>query len=554
MSDGKRDQDWAPSKAVKKWAKRYAQKQYQRKEGKRLIKIGSKDTGEQREIEPLEGATGSNLDDLSNSEEIISRSHSLEVISASSHLEESLSLRDFRIRHLSDDSGNKLETETALVPFSLTGSSSKSNITTKATTQFNMNPEDLEAMLQRVGLGERDNQKLLPPLPYFNGSAAKTPDVSARGPWIVYNCEEFLTVIEATVNTGKWTEAGKLKTLQDKLLGSARDYWSIKGPDVNTLAKAREYLLKRYPNKDTHTSLDQQITNFKRSRGETIPEMATRIQVVYEKLGKAVAESKPIQQRNMKELFLKNLPEVVRDQVKDTDTYDEVVEKTITYLERHKELKLRDQDVLLETTFKAEAKVNNMNTSTKGTEDGDKRGKGNKKGNANKNQKSNSGNEASINNVNTNQNNYPNQRGTRGNNRKNFRGRGRGSFRGNYNNYNNDSYNNSRGRGNHYRGFNRGSRNQKFRGYYRGNGGNRGYNRGNFSNNRSQNFNSYANPRNLQCYNCGGFGHLSYDCRKGQNGNNNRNNGEPQTQNQSANACFTCGSDQHYARNCPQKN
>ena len=556
MSDGKRDQDWAPSRAVKNWAKRYAQKQYQRKEGKRLIKLDSKSKGEQGEIEKLEGATGSSVeaDDLSISDKLISRTHSLEAISASPYLEETRSLREFRIRHLSDDSRNILETEVALVPFSFTELSSKSSSTTEETTQFNMSPEELEAMLQRVGLGERDNHKLLPPLPYFNGSAAKTLDVSARGPWIVYNCEEFLAVIEASVNNDRWTEAGKLKTLQDKLLGSARDYWSIKGPDINTLAKAREYLLKRYPNKDTHTSLDHQITNFKRNRGETIPELATRVQVVYEKLGKAVPESKAIQQRNMKELFLKNLPEVVRDQVKDGDTYDEVVEKSITYLERHKELKLRDQDVLLETTFKAEAKVNNMNTSNKGTEEGDKRSKGNKKGNTNKSQRSNSGNEANINNINTNQNNHPNQRGARGNNRRSFRGRGRVSFRGNYNNYNNDSYNNSRGRGNYYRGSNRGFRNQRFRGYYRGNGGNRGYTRGNFSNNRNQNFNSYDNARGPQCYNCNGFGHFARDCRKGQNGNNNRNNGESQTQNQSANACYICGSDQHFARNCPQKN
>ena len=555
MSDGKRDQDWAPSKAVKQWAKKYAQRQYQRKEGRRLIKIDRKNSEEHGEVEELEGAVGLTVetDDLSIAAELISRTHSLEEISTTAPLEETRSLREFRIRHFSDD-GKNTESDTAIVPFILAGPSHKNSTTTEASTQFIMNQEQLEGLLRRVGLGEKDNHKLLPPLPYFNGAAAKTPDVSARGPWVVFNCEEFLAIIEASVQNDKWTEAGKLKTLQDRLLGSARDYWAVRGADVNTLEKAREYLLKRYPNKDTHSSLDQQITTFKRNRGETIPEMATRIQVLYEKLGKAVPESKSIQQKNMKELFLKNLPEVVRDQVKDTDTYDQVVEKSIIYLERHKELKLRDQDVLLETTFKTEAKVNNMNTSSKGSEEGEKKGKGNKKGNANRTQKPSTGNEINMNNINTNQSNYPNQRGSRGNNRRNSRSRGRASFRGNYNNYNNSSYNNPRGRGNYYRG-NRGFRNQRYRGYSRGGNGNRGYSRGNFYNNRNQYNNGYDNSRGPQCYNCNGFGHMGRDCRRGQNGNNsNKSNGEAQTQNQTTQGCFTCGSDQHFARDCPQKN
>ena len=205
----------------------------------------------------------------------------------------------------------------------------------------------LESMLVRVGLGERDNHKLLPPLPYFNGSVEKASDNSSQKPWIVYNCEVFLSSIEDAVNNDQWTEAGKIKILQDRLLGSARTYWSVRGPDVNTLALAREFMLRRYPNKETHTFLDNQITNFIRKRGETVPEMATRVQVLYEKLSKAVPESKALQPKNMKELFLKNLPEMVRDQMKDTDTFDEVVTKSMIFLERHKEFKLRDQDVSL---------------------------------------------------------------------------------------------------------------------------------------------------------------------------------------------------------------
>ena len=79
--------------------------------------------------------------------------------------------------------------------------------------------------------------------------------------------------------------------------------------------------------------------------------MATRNQILHEELVKVAPDTKSTQQLSMKEVFLKNLPEVVRDQVLLNDTYDQVIAKVIAYLERHKDLKLRSQDIQLESTF-----------------------------------------------------------------------------------------------------------------------------------------------------------------------------------------------------------
>ena len=540
MSEGK-DRDWLPTQAVKFWTKRYAKKRYQRKAG-RLIKIGSDSTAENlSELGDLAQASTLcvSLEDLTHISAPISRIQSLEDLGAKRDSERrgSIEVLTYRQQGACSDPIANLVRE---VP----------KMDQEAQAQA------LEQMLARVGLGERDNHKLLPPLPYFNGSVEKTSDHSSQKPWIVYNCETFLSAIEDAVDNEKWTEAGKIKTLQDRLLGSARIYWSVKGPDVNTLARAREYLLRRYPNKETHTYLDNQITNFKRNRGETIPEMATRVQVVYTKLVKAVPESQALQQKNMKELFLKNLPEVVRDQMKEADTFDEVVTKSITYLERHKELKLRDQDVLLETTFKTDVKINNMNASGEGFNGNKKKNKGKIRENSNK-QVRFGGNTANINNVNSDNNSFPNQRGFRGNTRRGFRDRGGMNYRGNFNSYNsfgNSSDGNTRGRGMGFRGYLRGNRYQRFRSYPRTSGfGNRGFQRGNSSGSRPQNSSNSNNAAiGKQCFSCNRFGHFSRDCTRRNRTSTNRST--TGSQNQTGNRCFVCGSEQHFARSCPQKN
>ena len=54
------DGDWKPTRAVRNWAKRCAEKQYQRK-GSRLVKVGGEEAETQSEIEALEQASSLNL-------------------------------------------------------------------------------------------------------------------------------------------------------------------------------------------------------------------------------------------------------------------------------------------------------------------------------------------------------------------------------------------------------------------------------------------------------------------------------------------------------------
>ena len=263
MSKNK-DNDWVPSTGVKNWARRYAEKRYQRGIRGRLIRENtSSEKTESSDIEKLSCAQGLEIDD----EAIfalgppLSRTHSLEGIG---------DLFDLNIEK-SDRSVYKTK--------------SCGNLTQSESAKMT----DLEFFLARLSTSvegavsgaQRDDQKTLPPLPYFSGEAPNQQGNSAKEPWQLYNCEDFLNMIENAVSTDRWTEPGKLRSLQDRLLGIARLYWIDRGPDINTFAKAKEYMLNRFPNTDTFNTLNRQIIEFRRKPGELIPGMAYRIQNLY---------------------------------------------------------------------------------------------------------------------------------------------------------------------------------------------------------------------------------------------------------------------------------
>ena len=330
----------------------------------------------------------------------------------------------------------------------------------------------------------------------------------------------------------QWTEVGKLRTLQDRLLGPARDYWREKGAGVNTLAKAREYLLERFPNTDSYASISSQIAEFKRKPGETIAELATRIQIIYGKLLKLAPETEGAMKMNMLELFFKGLPEVVRDHVGGEKDFSKAVLKSIQYLERHKEFKLRNKDIMLETTFKTEAKINNVNTSRKngGNEEKEKNKTNNKKENTRKTQSQN----PSLNNINF-----------RGNMRRNFRGRNK--YRGNYRGNNRGSFQ-SRTNDSSYN-----SRSQGYTNRFSGRGSRRGGQRFQRNNYRGSSYSH--NTRGPTCYECGKFGHISKDCySKGKRPNKPTPPGDSRMDSNKRNSCWTCGESDHLARDCVKKN
>ena len=535
----KRDQEWMPSQAVRAWARNYAQKKYQRRTGGRLVKLDNKSAAEsQREVDELSQATGLSIsvENLVSKSEPVSRAHSSGELQLG-NTSKAAGVEKSRKRHHSEQGSSSIP---------LTQEPIK--VIEKDATETKM--AEVEEVLRRLAVSvKKNNHKLLPPLPYFNGKAEKVASsTSQQAPWIEYNCDEFLSMIEDAVDNDNWTEAGKIRTLQDRLLGSAREYWKVRGRDVDTLRKARDYLMLRFPNTETYASLNNQIAEFKRRQGETTAEKATRIQLLFTKLGKVAPETKHSQKISMKELFFKDLPETVRDQVSSDDDYDTAVRKSIEYLERHKEYKLRNRDVQLESTFRSESKVSNINASGKGTGTNEKKkNKENiKKESQNKQQKSqDSGSaDASINNVNSSRGYHQNQRGFRGGNRRSFRNRGYRSYRGR-GSYR-DDYQSSRGQGGSYRGYQGFQRGFRNRGNRRGN---RGYHN---EYDRSQTYDS----RRVTCQDCGKFGHSSRQCLT------RDQNVKEKTNNDSSNAgsrtntsnCFNCGSDMHWARNCPQKN
>lgn len=534
MSGSDKDKDFLPTKAVRHWAKKYTQnKSYQRKSGGRLVKLERKhiDEEDQCELEDLTQASSLNVFSGIASEPV-TRTSSWENLHETNR-DRNNSICDLRTRLLSESSGIANST-----PYKFIRKSRATRV------EDIMSVEDA---LKRLAVSvEKDNSKLLPPLPYFNGKCEKA-NASSQTPWIIYDCDEFLSIITDAVNNDKWTEVGKLKTLQDRLLGPARDYWRVRGDGITTLDQAKAYLLRRFPNTDSYTSLTNQIAEFKRRPGETISELATRIQLLYEKFVKLAPEAKAFQTRSMLELFFRGMPEVVRDHVEGEKDYDKAVLKTIQYLERHKEFKMRNKDVMVENTFRSEAKINNVNSSNKNTEYGDKRKSKTpqKRENSNKTQQGAQAEYASINNIRSGGYTRNSQGNFRGSTRRNFRGQSR--YRGNFRGNTRGNFQNNRGSSNTYRGY------QGYSGGYR----NRGFRRGNRGSSRSGFRGSSNGTRSLTCYTCGKVGHTSTTCyARGQGMNRNMRDGyrtQPQSQTSDGH-CWTCGSSTHLARDCTQKN
>ena len=65
---------------------------------------------------------------------------------------------------------------------------------------------------EAVGGAYKDNYKTLPPLPYFNGETPKHQG-EMEELWILYNCQDFLQMIENAISIGK-TGRQKLTHLQ----------------------------------------------------------------------------------------------------------------------------------------------------------------------------------------------------------------------------------------------------------------------------------------------------------------------------------------------------
>ena len=514
-----KDKAFLPTRAVRYWARKY-----QRKADGRLVKIENKPSSEEQQSPQYHPSDLTHAEGLSGFREIasepVTRSNSLEKL-VSIKVERKSSVGDLRLSGESISSGS--------VKFSSEVDTSR---------QGDEMGEVVEEALKRLAVSvEKDNSKLLPPLPYFSGKCERSSNASEKSPWILYNCGEFISMIEDAVENDKWTETGKLRTLQDRLLGPARDYWRVRNTgDIITLKKAGEYLLSRFPNTDTYASITSQITDFKRRPGETLSEIATRIQILCGKLQKVQPEIAASKSTNMLELFFKGLPEDVRDHVGEEKDFSKAVQKSIEYLERHREFKLRNRDIMLETTFKTEAKVNNVNIVKKNGESGEKNKnmQTHKKDNGQRKSKGKT-DQSSLNNINF-----------RGNSRGNFNGRNRfsGNNRGNFRGR---SFQNNQGNRGSYSGN---------RGYANGN-----WNRGSRQNNRNYYGNSYRgasntyNSRGPTCYTCGKFGHTSNMCYANKNKGKFCKGNEGSSKEQgNGKSCWTCGGMDHLAKDCAKKN
>ena len=172
MSEKDQERKFLPTEAVRFWSKKYAtNRQYQRRDGGRLVKIEQKPT----------------------SEEILSPQYNLAELAQAS----SLSLPEFkevysepvtRTPSVSSLHETRLERKTSVGDIELGGDGLSSSLEDFRSLEhldsvelFGTTDEmaEVEAALKKLAVSiEKDNSKLLPPLPYFNGKCEKANSAS----------------------------------------------------------------------------------------------------------------------------------------------------------------------------------------------------------------------------------------------------------------------------------------------------------------------------------------------------------------------------------------
>ena len=163
----RRGKESLPAKAIKFWTKRYAEKAYQRHGKGRLVRIASSaDTSSEYEVSALEQATALSVSTpkLATASEPVSRARSLDDLYTQSTYG---SLTDIQ----QQEKLNKEELETAVKTIVKSEIVERKRLKMPNTEESDT--EHIALMLNRLGLGEKDNYKILPPLPYFNGAAEK---------------------------------------------------------------------------------------------------------------------------------------------------------------------------------------------------------------------------------------------------------------------------------------------------------------------------------------------------------------------------------------------
>ena len=158
------DGDWKPTRAVRNWAKRCAEKQYQRK-GSRLVKVGRENAEIQSGIRTLEPASSLKLSvENLNSSEPVSRTQSFQGLIPIGNIEKSRNEANLAPELLKE--GSKLEIKKLV---EIAGGSGTVNMENLKEALSRLSTTVAEA----VGGAYKDNYKTLPPLPYFNGETPK---------------------------------------------------------------------------------------------------------------------------------------------------------------------------------------------------------------------------------------------------------------------------------------------------------------------------------------------------------------------------------------------
>ena len=236
-----------------------------------------------------------------------------------------------------------------------TGSATQPRTHKSSSKPLKMDPQIKQAFkemsdsFKAVGLSAKHNStSFLNDIPYFgvSPSSEKSKNIIPLN-----EATRFLDIIDLVTGKCAFDDAGKIHVLKSKLLGKALEHWNLfDGGD--DWVKAREHLLRLFPEVQSYTSVMAKIPLMKREKQEQISEYASRIVQTYNTLQRLhPSKNYPdvVKQSDGIRKLLEVLPSSERKWIKISDpgvnNFWEVLNQILKYVESEPSLKLTVEDI-----------------------------------------------------------------------------------------------------------------------------------------------------------------------------------------------------------------